>query len=44
MSAILHGIAERAQQGNANAEDAVATGRKAGPLASLARYLVDANH
>jgi acyl-CoA dehydrogenase len=44
MSAILHGIAERANQGNANADDAVATGKKAGPLATLARNLVDANH
>ncbi len=35
MSAILHGIAERAQQGNANSADAVETGRKAGPLAEL---------
>ncbi|MEY5003186.1 MAG: hypothetical protein RL678_995 [Pseudomonadota bacterium] len=44
MSAILHGIAERAHQGNANADDAVATGKKAAPLATLARNLVDANH
>lgn len=35
MSAILFGIAERAQQGNANAKDAVETGAKAGPLADL---------
>ena len=35
ISAILHGIAERAQQGNANAKDAVETGAKAGPLAAL---------
>ena len=35
MSAILHGIGERAQQGNANAADAVQTGAKAGPLADL---------
>lgn len=35
MSAILFGIAERAQQGNANASDAVQTGAKAGPLADL---------
>ena len=35
MSAILFGIAERAQQGNANAADAVQTGAKAGPLADL---------
>ena len=41
MSAILHGIAERAQQGNANADDAVATGRKAVPLATLARRMVE---
>lgn len=44
MSAILHGIAERAHQGNANANDAVATGKKAVPLAALARHLVDAIH
>jgi acyl-CoA dehydrogenase len=42
MSAILHGIAERAQQGNANAADAIETGRKAGPLAQLARRMVEA--
>lgn len=41
MSAILHGIAERAQQGNANAADAIETGRKAVPLAQLARRMVD---
>ncbi len=41
MSAILHGIAERAQQGNANAADAIETGRKAGPLAQLARRMVE---
>ena len=35
ISAILFGIAERAQQGNANAADAVQTGAKAGPLADL---------
>ena len=35
MSAILFGIAERAQQGNANSKDAVETGAKAGPLADL---------
>jgi aminoglycoside phosphotransferase (APT) family kinase protein len=35
MSAILFGIADRAQQGNANAADAVQTGAKAGPLADL---------
>lgn len=36
MSAILHGIAERALQGNANSADAVQTGQKAAPLAALA--------
>ncbi len=36
MAAILHGIAERAQQGNANSADAVETGKKAVPLADLA--------
>jgi acyl-CoA dehydrogenase len=41
MSAILHGIAERARQGNANSDDAVATGRKAVPLATLARRMVE---
>lgn len=41
MAAILHGIAERAQQGNANAADAIETGRKAVPLAQLARRMVD---
>ncbi len=40
MAAILHGIAERAQQGNANAVDAIETGRKAVPLAALARSIV----
>ena len=35
MAAILHGIAQRAQDGNAAAEDAVETGAKAGPLAEL---------
>lgn len=35
MAAILHGIAQRAADGNAAAEDAVETGRKAGPLAEL---------
>ncbi len=35
ISAILHGIAERAAQGNANAQDAVETGAKAAPLAAL---------
>jgi aminoglycoside phosphotransferase (APT) family kinase protein len=36
MAAILHGIAQRAEQGSATSEDAVAVGRKAGPLADLA--------
>jgi len=40
MSAILFGIAERAQQGNANAADAVETGSKAGPLADLGCTIV----
>lgn len=35
MSAILHGIAQRAVDGNAAAADAEETGRKAGPLADL---------
>ena len=35
MSAILHGIAQRAADGNAAAADAQETGRKAGPLAEL---------
>ncbi|GAB2491400.1 phosphotransferase [Comamonas humi] len=35
MAAILHGIAQRAAEGNAAAADAVETGRKAGPLADL---------
>lgn len=35
MAAILHGIAQRAADGNATADDAVETGRKAGPLAEL---------
>lgn len=35
MAAILHGIAQRAANGNAAAADAVETGRKAGPLAEL---------
>ena len=35
MGAILHGIAQRAQDGNAAAADAVETGAKAGPLADL---------
>lgn len=35
MSAILHGIAERAVQGNAASADAVETGRKAAPLAEI---------
>ncbi|MCM0044419.1 MAG: phosphotransferase family protein [Burkholderiaceae bacterium] len=40
MSAILHGIAERALQGNANSTDAVQTGQKAAPLAALACCIV----
>ena len=40
MAAILHGIAERAQQGNANSADAVQTGQKAAPLAELACAVV----
>lgn len=35
MAAILHGIAQRAHDGNANAPDAVATGQKAQPLAEI---------
>jgi aminoglycoside phosphotransferase (APT) family kinase protein len=35
MAAILHGIGERAMQGNAAAADAVETARKAGPLAEI---------
>lgn len=35
MSAILHGIAQRAADGTAASADAVATGQKAGPLAEL---------
>lgn len=35
MSAILHGIAQRAHDGNATAPDAVETGRKAQPLADI---------
>lgn len=35
MAAILHGVAQRAADGNAAADDAVETGRKAGPLAEL---------
>ena len=35
MASILHGIAQRAADGNAAADDAVETGRKAGPLAEL---------
>lgn len=35
MAAILHGIAQRAADGNASAADAAETGRKAGPLAEL---------
>lgn len=40
MAAILHGIAERAQQGNANSADAVETGKKAVPLADLGCKIV----
>lgn len=36
MAAILHGIAQRAAQGNAAAADAAQVGAKAGPLADLA--------
>ena len=35
MAAILHGIAQRSADGNATAQDAAETGRKAGPLAEL---------
>lgn len=35
LAAILFGIAERARQGNAAAEDAVETGHRAGPMADL---------
>ena len=35
MAAILHGIAQRAQDGNAASADAAQTGAKAGPLAEL---------
>ena len=35
MAAILHGIAQRAADGNAAGHDAIETGRKAGPLAEL---------
>ena len=35
MAAILHGIAQRAADGNAAAPDAVETGHKTGPLADL---------
>ena len=35
MAAILHGIGERAAQGNAASADAVETARKAGPLADI---------
>jgi aminoglycoside phosphotransferase (APT) family kinase protein len=35
LAAIMHGIAERARQGNAASADAVETGRKAVPLAQL---------
>lgn len=36
MAAILHGIAQRAHDGNANSPDAVETGKKAQPLADIA--------
>lgn len=35
MAAILHGIAQRASEGNAAADDAVETGKKATPLAEI---------
>ena len=35
MAAILHGVAQRAQDGSAAAADAIETGAKAGPLADL---------
>lgn len=35
LAAILHGIAQRAADGNASSADAVETGRKAGPLAEI---------
>ena len=35
MAAILHGVAQRAAAGNANAADAFETGAKAAPLAEL---------
>jgi acyl-CoA dehydrogenase len=35
IAAILHGISKRAQDGNANAEDAVEHGQRAGALADL---------
>jgi len=35
MAAILHGIGQRAAEGNATSEDAAENGRKAGPLAEL---------
>ncbi|WP_019447523.1 phosphotransferase [Cupriavidus sp. BIS7] len=35
LAAIMHGIAQRAKQGNASSQDAVETGRKAIPLAEL---------
>lgn len=38
IAAILHGISKRAQDGNANASDAVDNGRKAGALADLGWY------
>lgn len=36
MAAILHGIAQRAHDGTANAPDAIETGKKAQPLADIA--------
>ena len=36
MAAILHGIAQRAADGNASGSDAIETGRRAGPLADIA--------
>ena len=35
IAAILHGIAKRAMDGNANASDAVENGKKAGALADI---------
>ena len=48
MASILHGIAQRAAEGTAAAEDAVETGRKAAPLADLGweaaeRYMAASN-